>query len=67
MVNTLFNPQITTEIYKILLSLNKHNNKWVWTDENDGHFSMRSAYRLLQNLKRQSLEESSNSQAIYSL
>lgn len=67
MVNTLFNPRVAAKIYKIIVCPKQHDYKWVWTEEKNSNFSVMSDYRLIHNLKRQPLMESSNIQTLYAL
>lgn len=60
LVKTMFNPITTTTIFKIVLSLYPHADKCIWTEENDGKFSVRSVYQLIKIFRMQSLGESSN-------
>lgn len=56
----MFNrPRAATKIFKIVLSPNPHVDKWTWIEKKDGNFSVKSAYRLIQNSKMKSLGENS--------
>lgn len=58
-IEELFSPTVVVKILKITFSPNPHIDKWLWTEEKNGIFSVRSAYRLITCNKRLNLGESS--------
>ena len=48
-VRALFNPIIAEKILKIVICPDGYEDRWMWTKERSGEFSVRSAYKLLQN------------------
>ncbi|XP_041004081.1 uncharacterized protein LOC121249435 [Juglans microcarpa x Juglans regia] len=57
-IRALFNPIVVADILKIRLSSNQYEDKWIWTEEKNGVFSVKSAYRLIQDLRSSSEGES---------
>lgn len=59
LINTLFNPQIIREIYKIRLGSLHQKDIWIWTIDRRGNLSVRSAYKFFNNLQRELRGETS--------
>lgn len=53
-VCTLLNPLETTVVFKIPLSLGRYEDKWIWSEEHNGKFSVRSAYSLIYRIENES-------------
>lgn len=51
-VRNLLTPAAANEVLKIILNPRKQEDKQVWAYENDGKFSVRTAYRLFRNMDR---------------
>lgn len=45
--NSLFSPSVIAAIRKISLSPIPQEDRWIWREECDGTYSVRSAYRLI--------------------
>ncbi|XP_042973001.1 uncharacterized protein LOC122304803 [Carya illinoinensis] len=58
-VRALFNPKVSSDILKILLSPGQHEDVWMWRHEKNGVFSVRSGYRFFKDLSKQEATESS--------
>ncbi|KAF5443558.1 hypothetical protein F2P56_036105, partial [Juglans regia] len=59
-VRALFDPMVAEEILKIRLPFVPCSDKWIWTEEVSGCFTVKSAYRLFQMLRGREMAESSS-------
>lgn len=67
LLNTLFHPLDVVAITKIALSLQPNIDGWIWKEEWDEKFSVKSVYRLIHVAKSSLQGESSNCQSSQSL
>lgn len=54
-IKAQLHPIIAIEILKIVLSPSQHPDKWIWTEERDKNFNIRSTYKLIENSQRISI------------
>ncbi|XP_042965942.1 uncharacterized protein LOC122299620 [Carya illinoinensis] len=66
-VRALFNPIIAEKILKIVICPEGYEDRWMWSEERSGEFSVRSAYKLLQKGLYDAVGQSSNSSSLNSL
>ncbi|XP_042983262.1 uncharacterized protein LOC122312666 [Carya illinoinensis] len=59
-LRTLFNPSLVCEIMKIMVFSSGTADKLIWNFERNGMFSVKSCYRLIMDLSRLEISESSN-------
>lgn len=66
-VNNLFSPPVAAAIRKIPLSLTLQEDRWIWREERDEKYSLKSAYRLIHHASYLSNGEPSNAQELNGL
>ncbi|XP_042942894.1 uncharacterized protein LOC122277073 [Carya illinoinensis] len=59
-VRALFNPMVADEILKIRVPFEPYKDKWIWIEEANGCFKVKSAYRLFQAINSREVVETSN-------
>lgn len=60
LVRCTFNPQIATEILTIRLNSTPRPNQWIWVADKQEKFSIKSAYKTTQSIKKMDQAECSN-------
>lgn len=59
-----FNPIIAVSIQKVPLISSHHEDKFIWREEKNGKFSIRSAYQLIHRYQQMNQRENSTCQAL---
>lgn len=50
---SVFDGRVAVSILKVDLGCSRQSDKWIWTTERSGNFSVKSAYHLLQNCREE--------------